>query len=310
MDKKIKMRSLGIFLALTGAAFWGIGGTAADYLFTRENISMNWFVTARLLISGFLLLGVQMILKNKREVFIIWKDPEKRMPLIYFSLFGMLLVQYSYMASIEAGNAAVATLLQYLAPIYIIIWLVVKKIKPMKFADTAAILITVIGTMLLLTNGSVSSLSVPVPSVIWGIISGISLAFYTLYATTLLHKYSSITVVGWAMMNSGIFMNFIHPVWQIDTSSWTFSTVSVLLFGIICGTTLAFWMFISSLKYITAKETVLFGAVEPLTAVLSSVLLLSLPFGRYQFIGMIMILVLIVFLSLYREKELSEADIS
>ena len=39
----------------------------------------------------------------------------------------MLGVQYTYMASIEKGNAAVATLLQYLAPVMIIIYLFVRK---------------------------------------------------------------------------------------------------------------------------------------------------------------------------------------
>ena len=42
--------------------------------------------------------------------------------LIIYSLFGMLIVQYAYMASINEGNAAVATLLQYIAPVYIILW--------------------------------------------------------------------------------------------------------------------------------------------------------------------------------------------
>lgn len=305
MKSKQKKRSIGIFLALTGASFWGIGGTAADYLF-RDGIEMNWFVTARLLLSGILLLGAQLILNNRKEVFNIWKDKERRMPLIYFSVFGMLLVQYSYMASIASGNAAVATLLQYLAPMYIIIWLVVRKIKPMKGRDVTAILITVIGTLLLLTNGSFNTLSVPALSVIWGLVSGVSLAFYTLYAGRLLMFYSSVTVVGWAMLISGMMMNVIHPVWQVDVTGWTMSTVLVLLFGIICGTTLAFWMFISSLEYLEAKETTLFGTVEPLTAVVSSVLLLSLPFGIWQVTGMILILILIVFLSLNREKELEE----
>ena len=43
--------------------------------------------------------------------------------MILFGLFGMLAVQYTYFASIKEGNAAVATLLQYLAPIFITVYL-------------------------------------------------------------------------------------------------------------------------------------------------------------------------------------------
>lgn len=297
MMKNTNKHITGIIFVLLGASFWGIGGTASDYLFERASINVNWFVTTRLVVSGLLLLGVQMLLRGKRTVFIIWKDTKSRVPLIIFSLFGMLLVQYSYMASIEIGNAAIATLLQYLAPIYILIWLIVKGYQKLQLSDVMVILLTVVGTLLLLTNGSFKGLSVPSTALIWGIISGISLAFYTLYAGKLLDHYSSVIVVGWAMLISGLCMNIVHPVWNVDVYDWSFKTIMVLAFTIIFGTALAFWMFIKSLEYLEAKETTLLGTVEPLTAVVSSVIWLSLPFGLLQVMGMILILV-VVYLSL------------
>lgn len=295
--KNTDKRMIGIIFVLLGASFWGIGGTASDYLFEHAGINVNWFVSARLIISGLLLLGVQMLLAGKRAVFTIWRDTKSRLPLIIFSLFGMLLVQYSFMASIDEGNAAIATLLQYLAPIYILIWLIVKRYQKLQLSDVMVILLTILGTLFLLTNGSFERLSVPSTALIWGIISGISLAFYTLYAKKLLDHYSSVTVVGWAMLVSGVCMNVIHPVWKVDVHDWTFITIIVLAFTIIFGTTLAFLMFIKSLEYLEAKETTLLGTVEPLTAVVSSVIWLNLPFGLWQVTGMILILVVVVYLS-------------
>ena len=295
-------RLKGILFVFFGASFWGVGGTASDYLFEHAAIDVNWFVTTRLVISGLLLLGAQMLLTRPQAVFTIWKDAESRIPLVLFSLFGMLLVQYSYMASIEAGNAAVATLLQYLAPIYILIWLLVKGYETLQTSDVLAILLTVAGTLLLLTNGSFSELSVSGVALIWGIISGVSLAFYTLYARKLLDFYSSVTVVGWAMLIAGLCMNVIHPIWKVDMHDWSIFTVIVLGFTVLFGTTLAFWMFIKSLEYLEAKETTLLGTVEPLTAVISSVIWLNLPFGFWQVIGMILILILVVYLSLAKKE--------
>ena len=293
-----KKRITGIIFVLFGASFWGIGGTAADFLFETASINVNWYVSTRLVISGVLLLGAQMFLAGRKSVFTIWRDAASRLPLIIFSLFGMLLVQYSYMASIEAGNAAVATLLQYLAPIYILIWLIVRRYQKLQISDVLVVLLTIMGTLLLLTNGSFEGLSVPGTALTWGVISGISLAFYTLYARKLLDLYSSVTVVGWAMLIAGVCMNFVHPVWKVDVQDWSFVTVIVLAFTIIFGTTLAFWMFIKSLEYLEAKETTLLGTVEPLTAVVSSIIWLNLPFGAWQVVGMILILVLVVYLSI------------
>ena len=299
--KNTNKRIVGIIFVLMGASFWGIGGTAANYLFETADISVNWFVSTRLVISGILLLGIQLLLTGRKTVFTIWKNPQKRLSLIIFSLLGMLLVQYSYMASIAEGNAAVATLLQYLAPIYIIIWVIFRGHQRLHVSDVIAILLTIIGTLLLLTNGSFKGLSVPGIAIVWGIISGLSLAFYTLYARNLLRFYSSVTVVGWAMIIAGVCMNIIHPIWRVETQDWSAATISVLGFSIIFGTTLAFWMFIKSLEYLEAKETTLLGTVEPLTAVVSSIIWLSIPFGLWQVIGMALILILVVYLSLVKK---------
>ena len=43
----------------------------------------------------------------------------------------------------------------------------------------------------------------------------------------------------------------------------------ILIFGIIGGTALAFYFFIDGLQYISAKETTLFGTVEPVVAVIA-----------------------------------------
>lgn len=96
-------------------------------------------------------------------------------------------------------------------------------------------------------------------------------------------------------------MNMIHPVWKVEVQDWSLITMLVLAFTILFGTTIAFWMFIKSLEYLEAKETTLLGTVEPLTAVVSSVIWLNLPFGLLQVVGMILILLMVVYLSLARK---------
>lgn len=95
---------------------------------------------------GILLLSSQLVSSNRKHLFQIWREPTSRNRLITFSLFGMLLVQYSYMASIALGNAAVATLLQYLAPIFIIFYFIVKGIQKLTRSDLLAISLTLLGT--------------------------------------------------------------------------------------------------------------------------------------------------------------------
>ncbi|KIJ87955.1 DMT family transporter [Staphylococcus saprophyticus] len=300
---KQQSRFLGIILAILGASFWGLGGTVSDYLFKQQNIDINWYVTARLLISGFLLLTIFKILNPRQSIFIVFRNVTNTIQLLIFSTLGMLLVQYAYMASINYGNAAIATLLQYIAPVYIILWFIILKKETFKLFDVIAILLTLTGTFLLLTNGSLDSLMVSSSSMIWGIISGLSLAFYTIYASNLLSKFPAILVVGWAMLISGILMNFKAPIWQFTISQIDISVILYLAFGIILGTAMAFFFFIKSLNYLSAKETTLFGTIEPVMAIVASALWLKVVFLPFQLLGIVLIIILILALSLKKDKE-------
>lgn len=300
---KQQSRFLGIILAILGASFWGLGGTVSDYLFKQQNIDINWYVTARLLISGFLLLTIFKILNPRQSIFIVFRNVTNTIQLLIFSTLGMLLVQYAYMASINYGNAAIATLLQYIAPVYIILWFIIRKKETFKLFDVIAILLTLTGTFLLLTNGSLDSLMVSSSSMIWGIISGLSLAFYTIYASNLLSKFPAILIVGWAMLISGILMNFKAPIWQFTISQIDISVILYLAFGIILGTAMAFFFFIKSLNYLSAKETTLFGIIEPVMAIVASALWLKVVFLPFQLLGIVLIIILILALSLKKDKE-------
>ena len=300
---KQQSRFLGIILAILGASFWGLGGTVSDYLFKQQNIDINWYVTARLLISGFLLLTIFKILNPRQSIFIVFRNVTNTIQLLIFSTLGMLLVQYAYMASINYGNAAIATLLQYIAPVYIILWFIILKKETFKLFDVIAILLTLTGTFLLLTNGSLDSLMVSSSSMIWGIISGLSLAFYTIYASNLLSKFPAILIVGWAMLISGILMNFKAPIWQFTISQIDISVILYLAFGIILGTAMPFFFFIKSLNYLSAKETTLFGTIEPVMAIVASALWLKVVFLPFQLLGIVLIIILILALSLKKDKE-------
>ncbi|TFE00161.1 DMT family transporter [Jeotgalibacillus sp. R-1-5s-1] len=294
-------RWIGILLVTLGATFWGVGGTVAKRLFETEQIPVEWLVSVRLLIAGALLLIIAMTMKNKANVIRIWKDRPAVFQLVTFSILGMLGVQYTYMASIDLGNAAVATLLQYLAPVFILAYLIIRRISRFTVRDLIGVLLALSGTYLLLTNGSIQTLSVPAGAIIWGVLSGVALAFYTLYAGNLLAKWGSLNVIGWGMLIGGATMALIHPPWVINTTGWTGATLVSLGFVIVFGTMLAFWFYLESLRFLKPQETSLLGSVEPLAAIVTSVLWLQLTFGLFQIGGAALIILMVIYLSVVKE---------
>ena len=295
-------RGIGFFFVICGAIFWGIGGTVAQKLFQDFHVEVNWLVTVRLLIAGILLLCLQATKPNRAQIWQVWQSKSVAIQLLIFGIVGMLAVQYTYMASIKHGNAAIATLLQFLAPIYIIVYILLRKQARLTRHDALIITLTLLGCFFLLTNGQLSQLAVPMPAVIWGILSGVTAAFYTLYGAFLLKKFDSLIIVGWSMVIGGTVLAFIHPPWEIGQATLNWTALLYLGFIIIFGTMIAFWFYVESLNTLVPKETSLLGSLEPLAAVLTTVFWLQQPFGLFQWFGTICILGMVIVLSLAKEK--------
>ena len=289
-------RGKGITLVLTGAILWGVSGTVAQYLFQKQGFSPEWLVVTRLLISGLILLAYSHF-ALKHNIWKVWALSRNRTSLILFGLFGMLAVQYTYFAAIHHGNAATATVLQYLAPVIIAGYLSIRfKKRPANY-EIVAIIIALIGTFLLVTGGNLQSLAVSVPAVFWGVSSAFALAYYTLQPGRLLLEWGSILTVGWGMMIGGVGFSIVNPPWDF-TGTWSVQSLLAVIFVVIFGTLIAFYCYLESLKYISPSETSLLASAEPLSAAFLAVVWLNVQFGWAEWMGTIGIISTIFILSL------------
>jgi drug/metabolite transporter (DMT)-like permease len=291
-------RSKGIILVLIAAIFWGISGTVAQYLFHQQGFSSKWLVDIRLLFSGVILLFFSQTGK-KQNIWSVWKNKRDVFELIMFGILGMLGVQYTYFVAIEYGNAASATVLQYLAPVLITCYLCIQTKKlPAKY-EWLSVLLALIGTFLLVTNGNIQSLSISKPALFWGIACAFALAFYTLQPGGLLARWGSTVTVGWGMTIGGFGFSFVNPPWKFQ-GHWSFSSILAVIFVVIFGTLIAFFCYLESTKYIRASETSLLACAEPLSAAFLAVAWLHVPFGFGEWLGTLCIIMTIFLLSVVK----------
>ncbi|CCQ96613.1 Uncharacterized transporter YdeD [[Clostridium] ultunense Esp] len=291
------VRTIGVVMVITAAIFWGLSGTFAQPLFQGMGFTPSWLVTVRMLAAGVLLL-IFASLQNSNTLFDVWMVRGDRNRLLLYGLFGTLSVQYTYFAAIHAGNAAVATLLQYLAPALITLYLAVRFRQKVGGKIGLALLMALTGTYFLVSNGSWDKLEVTPEALFWGILSAVALAFNTLFPIRLLASYGSAITVGWGMVIGGSFMSLFTAPWKIEGVTWSWSSLFYIFFIIFFGTFLAFFLFMESLKYISPTEASLLSVLEPLTSVAASVLWLHVPYTAYSLLGTILILGMVILLSL------------
>lgn len=295
-----KTRLKGMFLVIIGATLWGISGTVAQYLFQKKGFTAEWLVVARMLASG-IILTLYSFIKGNKNIIKIWTNKKDVFSLIIFSILGMLGVQYTYFASINYGNAATATILQYLSPVIITCYLAIKSKKFPHFQQLLAIILAMIGTFFIITKGDMNNLSISKLALFWGIASAFTSALYTLQPISLLKKYDSTTVVGLGMLLGGISFSFIHNPLNFS-GEISLDSIIAIAFVIIFGTLIAFYCYLESLKYIQPTEASILGSLESLSAAFLSIIWLNVSFAPLQWIGTIFIISTVIILS-YSKKE-------
>ena len=301
---KDSSRLKGILLVVTGTLLWGVSGVAAQYLFESENFTPEWLVVVRMVIAGALML-IYSAFKGDKNVYKIWANKENIIKILVFALIGMLGVQYTYFAAILHGNAATATILQYLSPVIIIVYLAFCNKKLPSSKEIICILMAILGVFLIITKGNLNTLAISKEAVFWGVLSAITCAIYTLQPAKLLQKYGSLCVVGWGMLIGGLAFGFIYPPFNC---SGNFSVKSILAIALVVffGTLIAYYCYLESLKYIEPSETSMFTCVEPLSASVLSMIFFNVTFSFVQLIGALFIIVTISILSFSKNKDKSK----
>lgn len=297
----------GILLAAVGAILWGVSGPIAQWLFTTRQLSLVWLIESKMLISGVLLLLFAALLpKERQRLFALWHSWRSIVALLAFTIFGMVAMQFVYYKAVAVGNAATATILQFLSPVFIVLYTMLRERAVPRRADLIAVLVALVGTFLLVTGGQPTHLAISPAAFFWGVATGMAAAAYILLPIHLLAEYGAIAISGWAMTLGGLLFGLLHPgALQIPH----LDLVGQLgyWFIVIPGTVVAYSLYLASLDYISATAVGLLDAFEPLAATVLSVLYLRVHFGWIEFGGTLLILSTVFILALARPQSLESS---
>lgn len=287
-------------MAIFCACMWGLSGAAAQYLFEHDGIRAGWLLAVRMGVSGIVLVGLGMIRQGIKPMVALWNVRDWK-SVIVFGLAGLLGVQYTYLVAIQAGNAASATLLQYMGPSMVTLWVALRVRTWPRHRHLAAVSLTLVGTWLVVSSDRWSNLAVPTLALVFGLLSALALAFYTLYPSRLLATWGTLRVVGWGMLVGSLVAEGRWPVWIIPDFRGGSTTWLLIGFVVIFGTLLSFSLYLMSLTYISPSTASVLTSAEPLVATLASVLWLHVHLALPQYVGATLIILGVVLLALKPE---------
>ena len=295
-----KNDNTGMLSTFVGGTLWGINGVMGNYLFLNKNVTTPWLIPYRLILAGFLLLSY-LYYKKGSKIFDILKNPKDLLQIVLFGLIGMLGTQYTYFSAIQFSNAAIATVLTYFGPTLVLIYMCLReKRKPLKY-EIVSICLSSFGVFLLATHGDFTSLQISFKALVWGILSALSVVFYTVQPESLLKKYGASIVVAWGMMIGGIFITFVTKPWNISVT-FDFVTFLVLMLIIVFGTIIAFILYLTGVNIIGPTKASIIACIEPVAATICAILFLGVTFDFLDVIGFICIISTIFIVAYFDKK--------
>lgn len=299
MDEK---QWIGMGLAIMGALFWGLSGTSVQFLENAKHLNVEWLLEVRLLVAGLLTILLAYVQDGMR-IFDIFKNPKDFGKLLIFGLFGIALAQYSYFKAIAISGVGVATVLQYVAPTLLIIYLFLRYFKKPTPAEFCCVLLALTGTICIVSQGGLDISTINGDALFWGLISAASICVYTLQPIELLKKYSTTSIVGVAMFICGILSLAMFQ--QIDSEAiWDGMTWVGLFTIIILGTVVSFNAYIEGVRRIGAVQGSILSSLEPISAALFGWALLGNEFTLVGIFGMICIIATVFIIAWDRQRQI------
>lgn len=286
--KKKSTQKIGIYIVVICGILWGLSGVLGQLLFQNTTVKVSWLSAIRMMFSGIVIL-IFLIFKDRKQLFALWKNPKFIIPFFLFAILGVMCVQYTYFAAVNASNAATATVLQYTYPVLILLYTSFGQRKNPQLYEIISILFAFTGIILIATHGHFSTLQISPMALFWGLISAFSFVFFTVYPKNLYEKFGVISIMGWAFFIGGLTLFIISGNFKTPIPTDTYSLKLTLLISIL-GTLIPFVIYNQGVRILGNVKASVLVTIEPITSAILAFILTDITFTIIDIIGFICIL--------------------
>lgn len=280
------------YIAISLAAvLWGVAATVAKSFFNKAYEPLI-LVQMRVTLS-FAVLFLFFLTTNRSLLKFSIKD------IPHFLIVGVLGVagsNYFYYAAIKETNVSTSILVQYTAPIMVMIYTVVFQKEKLTTSKISALVLSLSGIFLAIGAYNPEIIHVNKIGIIYALLAAVSFSIFTISGKSLTQKYSLWTGLIYLLGAATLFWSFINTPMEILTANYSFEDWKV--FGIIAliSILIPYSLYYYGLHHIQSSKAIIISTLEPIVAIISEWLFLSGRMGFIQVIGAILVITAIVVL--------------
>ncbi len=221
---------------------------------------------------------------------------------LFFGVFGIAASNYFYYFAIQKTSVAIAIILQYTAPIWVLLYMVARRLQRPTFARVASVGLAVVGAALAIGIVGAGRFRPSLVGVIAAQLAALAFACYNVIGRDLVIAYDRWRVLIWGLAGAAGFWIVINPPWKIAAAHYgpeqwiflaVFAVVSVLI---------PFSFYFSGLHHLDATRAIVTSSLEPVFSIIIAAVFLSETVRPLQIVGIVIVLAATVLVQMPEKK--------
>ncbi len=292
------------YLSILGATlFWGVSATVAKFLFT-QHVDTLVLVQTRITLSCvavllyFLLFRRDLLQVRVRD---LWR-------FVLLGLIGIAGSNFTYYYTISETNVATAILLQYLAPIFVLLYAAMTREEELTAVKVVAGIVSLGGCFLAIAGKDLSVLRISDAGLVSGLAAAGCWAFANIWLSHVLKGYPVWTALIYAFLAATIFWMVVNPPWHLIEAHYSAEQWGTFSIFAVISVLIPHSLYFSGMRYLTASRGIITATFEPIVAIGSAFLVLGETLSPSQLLGAALVIAAILLLQLKHEAPATAPD--
>jgi drug/metabolite transporter (DMT)-like permease len=293
------------YVFIAGAAFlWGVAAILGRAAFTGRLLPSRQALQpidplilsqSRTGISFLVLLPVLMWRRGWRNLKLPAADFGRTVAL---GILGVAASNYLYYLAIQRTNVATAIILQYTAPVLVLLYMVARGLQRATAQRVAAVVLAVLGSALAIGVVGAGGFRLNPVGVVAALLAAVSFAFYNIAGHRILGRYDRWIVLLYTTFSASTFWMFVNPPWKLVAAHYSQTQWEFLAVFAVVSMLAPFSLYFAGLQYLEPTRAIVVSCLEPVFSIVLAALLLGEGLRPVQALGIAIVLAAIVIVQL------------
>ncbi len=220
---------------------------------------------------------------------------------LVLGMLGVAASNYFYYVAIQKTSVAIAIIVQYMAPVWVLIYVVARRQQKLSLQKVAAVGVAIAGIALtigIVGGKSAAALHLDSYGFLAALLASFSFAFYNVGGHRLLARYDRWRVLVWTLTSAAVFWLFVNPPWKVVAAHYAPAQWGFLFVFSMISVLGSFSLYFHGLQHLEPTRAIIASCLEPVFSILLAAALLAEVVRPVQTLGIVLVLSAIVIVQL------------